>query len=248
MVNADELNPRAAIDRFFNKKLSGTQLLRCLAIYRGWLVPARLENLVPVYSDFDLGNNLIHYFLFTDKDAYLRCRDKMGIEVVGDFYVGNVSGHSALDGIKEHIDVVNINPYSPQEVHYTKEQIPRLRTWARTVKTEMALESANSSMRGYSTIRNFDRYFFIMEDEQYVTLAPDGRGRKLAAIFTAEDTLDLFLERNPKPNRRPVPINGESLFVAIQKMPLDGMVFNCSGPVKPRLFPLSFASEILEKG
>jgi len=87
-----------------------------------------------------------------------------------------------------------------------------------------------------------------MEDEQYVALAPDGRGRKIAAIFTAEDALDQFLENHPKPNRRPVPIAGEALFIAIRKMPLDGMVFNCSGPVKPRLFPLSFAAEILNNG
>ena len=248
MINADGLNPRAAIDRFFNTKLTATQLLRSLAVYRGWQVPARLENLVPVFTDFDLGNGAKHFFLFSDKDAYLECRNKIGIDILGDYYVGNVAGHSAFDAIKDDVDVVNINPYSPQEVHYTREQIERLKAWARIVKTEMALESAHSSMRGYAAIRSFSDYYFVMEDEQYVALAPDGRGRKLAAIFTADDALDSFLERNPKPNRRPVPIGGEALFGAIRKMPLDGFVFNCSGPMKPAMFPLSFAAEILEKG
>jgi hypothetical protein len=26
------------------------------------------------------------------------------------------------------------------------------------------------------------------------------------------------------------------------------MVFNCSGPVRPSVFPLSFADEVIEKG
>ncbi|MEI6231676.1 MAG: hypothetical protein WCT04_01385 [Planctomycetota bacterium] len=248
MVNADELIPRAAIDRFFSKKLTGTQLLRSLAVYRGWQVPARLENMVPVYTEFDLGNNVTHFFLFSDKDAYLECKKNIGGDILGDYFVGNVSGYSAFDTIKDTVDIVNINPYSPQEIHYTREQLHRLKTWAGIVKTEMALETVHSSMRGYATLRNFDKYWFIMEDEQFVVLAPDGRGRKLAALFTAEDALDLFMERNPKPNRRAIPISGEALFKAIRKMPLEGMVFNCCGPTKPRFFPLAFAAEISDKG
>ena len=248
MINAEELNPRTAIDRFFNKKLTGTQLLRSLAVYRGCLVPARLENLVPIYSEFDLGHGLIHYFLFSDKDAYLECCNKIGTEIVGSYYVGNVAGYSAFDAIKETVNVVNVNPYSAQEIHYAAEQISRLKSWARIVKTELAFETVHNSMRGYSTIRNFDRYWFVMEDEQYVALAPDGRGRKLAALFTSEDALDLFLAQYPKPNRRPVPIAGEALFTAIRKMPLEGMVFNCCGPMKPKPFPLKFAGDIIDNG
>lgn len=245
---SDEHNLRTAIDSYFNKKLTGTQLLRTFAVYRGWHVPARLESLVPVFSDYDLGDGKRHYFLFSDKDAYLACRKKIGIEIMGDYYVGNVSGPSAIDAIKDTVDIVNINPYSAQEVHYKKEQIAELKTWSRIVKTEMALESANSSIRGYQTIRTFNNYYFIMEDEKFVALVPDRRGRKLAALFTANDALELFLERNTKPNQRAIPIGGEALFSALRKMPLDGMVFNCSGPVRPRVFPLSFATEVLEKG
>ena len=247
-TTSDELNLRKAIDRFFNKKLTGTQLLRTFAVYRGWQVPARLDSLVPEFSVFDLGNGAKHYFLFSDKGAYLECRNKIGIHVMGDYYVGNVSGPSAIDAIKDTVDVVNINPYCAQEVHYIKEQIAQLKTWSRIVKTELALETANSSIRGYQTIRTFDTYYFIMEDEKYVTLAPDPSGRKLAAIFTASDALDIFLGGNQKPSQRPIPIGGEALFSALRKMPLDGIVFNCSGPVRPRVFPLSFATEILEKG
>ena len=244
-MNAEALNPRAAIDQFFKKKLTGTQLMRAMASYRGWQVPARLEGLVPVFTDFDLGRGSVHFFLFTDKDSYLECRNKLGIDVIGEYFIGNVAGFNAFEAIGEAVTVLNVNPYSYQEIHYTKEQLPRLKTWAQIVKTERALETASSARTGFDTIKAFSSYYFIMEEEQYIALAPDGRGRKLAALFTSDDTLDLFLERNGKPNMRPVPIGGEALFSAIRRMPLDGMVFNCSGPVTPRAFPLSFSDDVL---
>ena len=111
----------------------------------------------------------------------------------------------------------------------------------------MALDAAQmeNDKSGYDAIRSFNGYYFIMEDEQFIALVPDGRGRKYAALFTSDDALDLFLERNGKPNMKPVPIGGATLFDAIRKMPLDGIVFNCSGPTRPRAFPLSFADEVL---
>ncbi len=244
-MNAEAFNPRTAIDQFFKKKLTGTQLMRCMACYRGWQVPARLEGLVPVFTDFDLGAGSVHFFIFTDKDAYLECRNKLGIDVVGEYFIGNVAGFNAFDAIADAVTVLNVNPYSFQEIHYTKEQLPRLKSWAKIVKTERALDAASSARTGYEAIKSFDSYYFIMEDEQYISLAPDGRGRKLAALFTADDALDLFIERNGKPTMRAVPIGGEALFSAIRRMPLDGMVFNCSGPITPRAFPLTFADDVL---
>ena len=43
-------------------------------------------------------------------------------------------------------------------------------------------------------------------------------------------------------------IDGDKLFNALRKMPIDGIVFNCSGPIKPKAFPLGFCDEVLSKG
>jgi hypothetical protein len=240
-------NPRAAIAEFLGKKLTGTQLLRGLATFRGWEVPARLESMVPVFAIFDRGEDR-HFFMFSDKQAYLDCRAKIGIEAMGEYFISNLRGHSVFAALDDSVTVVNINPHCAQEIHYKKDQIPRLRSWARIIKTELALDSVEAKKTGYDAIRSFNEYYFIMEESQFIALAPDGRGRKLAALFTADDALDIFMERNGKPAMKPVPINGEKLFGALKKMPLDGMVFNCSGPVTPQAFPLSFADEVLANG
>ena len=147
------------------------------------------------------------------------------------------------------IDVVNINPFCPEEVHYGREQIPQMRAWAQVIKVEQALETMGTRRPDFATVKSFSEYYFVMEQSQYITLAPDGRGRKLAALFTAEDALENFLERNAsREGLKAVPINGEKLFNAIRLMPLEGLVFNCSGPAKPRAFPMAFCDEVLNKG
>src|ERR1043165_3670660 len=118
---ADEPNPRKAIDQFLSNKLTGTSLLRSLSSYKGWRVPARLEGLVPVFNTFDLGHGAIHFFAFSDKDAYLQCRHQIGVAIMGEYYIDHVAGHSAFGSIDGSVSVVNLNPYSPQERRVGKE-------------------------------------------------------------------------------------------------------------------------------
>ena len=244
-----EADPRQAVALYLKDKLSGTQLLRCLAAYPHWRVPARLEGLVPVFGNYDLGTGERNFLMFSDPQAYMACKERLGGEVLGEYFIDRVSGVKALSALGEEIAVVNINPFSPEEIHYSQEQIPRLRAWAQIVKVEHALETMGTKRPDFATIKAFAEYFFIMEETQYIALAPDGRGRKLAALFTAEDALENFLERNAsRTGLKPVPINGEKLFSAIRRMPLEGLVFNCSGPAKPRAFPLAFCDEVLERG
>ena len=61
-------DPRAAIDQFLAHKLTGTQLLRGFASYRGWLVPARLAGMEPTYLNFQLDGDS-HFFMFTGPTA-----------------------------------------------------------------------------------------------------------------------------------------------------------------------------------
>lgn len=82
-------------------------------------------------------------------------------------------------------------------------------------------------------------------------LAPDEKGRKLAAIFTSEDTIAGFL---PQVRAAAAPeqvveriFSGEDLFSSLVSMPIDGMVFNCGGgPVDPVAFAKGFAQIVSE--
>jgi hypothetical protein len=43
-------------------------------------------------------------------------------------------------------------------------------------------------------------------------------------------------------------LDGHELFGQIAEMGLDGIVFNCAGPTRPRAFAAAFASLILAAG
>jgi len=242
-------DPRVAVGLFLNKKVSGSQLLRCLASHTLWRVPARLEGLVPIFQEYELSPGELHFLMFSDPEAYLRCRDHLGIEALGEYFIDRVPGSRAFSSITEEVSVVNINPFNPEEIHYTKQQIPRLRAWAQIIKVEQALETISGQRPDYAVLKSFPEYYFVMEDTQFIALAPDTRGRKLAALFTADDALEIFLdEHRDRGELKPIPIDGEKLFSAVKRMPLDGLVFNCCGPIRPRAFPLTFCDEILNKG
>ena len=61
-------DPRVAVGLYLNKKLSGIQLLRCLASHTLWRIPARLEGLVPIYHDYELSPGERHFLMFGSGD------------------------------------------------------------------------------------------------------------------------------------------------------------------------------------
>jgi hypothetical protein len=105
-----------------------------------------------------------------------------------------------------------------------------------------------------SRVRNYEHYLLPVFDfgpEGYaLALAPDNQGRALAAIFTAEDGFEAFVQALAETadigRLRSVEIPGPVLFAQLAQMSLDGLVFNCSGPVPPVAFALPFAQVMLE--
>jgi hypothetical protein len=84
-----------------------------------------------------------------------------------------------------------------------------------------------------------------MDDNQLV-MAPDQKGRTLAAIFTAEDACAAFLEETSQTHLQSLTYSGKNLFEILGKMDLTGMVFNCSGPITPVAFAAAFSQIVLE--
>jgi hypothetical protein len=98
------------------------------------------------------------------------------------------------------------------------------------INVERAIDTVLASNSGFETIKSFGRFYFGFEssgDNKFLALAPDNKGRKLAAIFTAEDAANAFLAEHAAGNVELVAMNGETLFKSLKTMPLDGMVFNC---------------------
>src|SRR5215831_3182949 len=95
-------DPRQAIDRFFQHQLTGTQLLRGLASYRGWIVPANLNAQTggePTFIIFNYGEGDRHFFMFSDRQAYTDCRARLGAEALGQYTIDNLYGYNAWENV-----------------------------------------------------------------------------------------------------------------------------------------------------
>ena len=77
----------------------------------------------------------------------------------------------------------------------------------------------------------------LIEDENgvlHIALVPDNQNRSLAAVFTAPDCLQAFQEASQgKLGELKIDeVQGAKLFSDLNLLPLDGLVFNCYGPVQ----------------
>ncbi len=260
---ADTLNPRIAIDMFFQHQLTGAQLVRELASHRGWIVPAFFDSSSPngeqsldatggslSFIKILIGGSEPHFFMFSDKQAYADCAAHIGLTAMGTHTIENIFGYNAWDAVDDDVQFVNINPFSPSEIHYNREQISMLREWGGILKVEQAIDHVLADQTGYDIIKAFPAYYvgLVREDNDLrISLAPDQRGRALAALFTSDDAAEAYMEKYGEDVELRI-FDGPSLFEGLSHMEIDGLVFNCCGPIQPRAFALQFAVEVMSRG
>ena len=83
-------------------------------------------------------------------------------------------------------------------------------------------------------LRDFSDYFVVQQGSM-LALAPDSNSRRLAAAFTAQDALQLFVASSAASDTELVAarLTGVELFGKLAEADLDGVVFNPAGPVQP---------------
>ena len=248
-MNQPGYDPRQGIELFLERKLTGHQLLRCLASYERWVVPADFGNGQPSFLEFG-SDGFTHFYMFSDVIAFEQAFNSEG-SAIGEHYL-ELTGDSVWLSFNDSVDDVNINPYSEHPIHYKKDQFATLRRWGRIIRVERVLENVLTKNTGYEILREFDSYQIVTRTDQFghnLMMAPDSKGRKLAALFTAEDALGAYLEEMQENGWRdlePLMMSGNRMFDLLLKSPLDGFVFNCCGPVPARAFALAFAQFVVE--
>jgi hypothetical protein len=240
---------REAIQQTLDSKLSRPALLRQLISHDDWRVPVYVgDDGTSHYLYVKNSDGERFQFLFTDDPAY-----QAGLAAVGEGLLGSrcmtIKGVDLFSDLSDDADVISINWGSPPEIFFKRDQIPSLRDWAQAVKLERTLATPTPDLK---LLKRYQRYYIVLQkvEEGYaLTLAPDKHGRKLAAVFTAEDTLQAFLDDARKgewgfePITRTIP--GEHLFDDLREMPLDGIAFNSSGPIRPRMFTPALAVAVM---
>ncbi|HEY6329817.1 MAG TPA: hypothetical protein VI756_10800 [Blastocatellia bacterium] len=257
------LNPRVAIERWRNKEIDGTALLRRLVSYDKWMVPvseaAAGEMLAQGAASRVIFNKdpqgVSRLFIFSDAEAYRRFREAAGTTQEQHFLT--TKGTWVFRVPSDAIDFLAIDTASPHEIAYGKELFPRLKEMADAVEVEEALlelrTSDNPRQGLLALVRDYPAYSIAMQKTDQATrlgMAPDSKGRALAAVFTHDDGFDAYYEdgKRLQPEGELLQMNlaGPALFEHLSRMQFDGIVFNCNGPAQPIAFALQFAEVALK--
>ena len=105
---------------------------------------------------------------------------------------------------------------------------------------EMPLKEPCARLRDYCD-------YFVVQQGSMLALAPDSSSRRLAAAFTAEDALQLFVASSAASGAELVAIRltGVELFGKLADVDLDGVVFNPAGPIQPVPLLKAVAAHVL---
>ena len=241
---------RDALQQALNGSSAGPALLRRLVSHDEWRMPINVDAGGKSHIIYVKDTNGQRFqLLYSDERGY---RD--GVAAIGQALLGErvltTNGRALFADIGEDADILSINWGSPPEVFFRKPQFAGLRRWARAVAVERSLASPRPDL---SLLKHFDEYYIVLqkiEGGYGLTLAPDGHNRKIATVFTAEDNAEAFVrdqragQMGFEPVTRTIP--GQHLFEDLKDLPLDGIVFNYSGPVPRRMFIAQLAGAVMD--
>lgn len=222
-------------------------LLRALATHDQWLLPRTPTGSFAAREDDD-GRPFLTMFHSAEAEAEYSVNTGHGIA-----HRGVMAGYAAFIGLLDQVQGVDIDPNTPLAMHFKADQLDALRHWGRTIQVEKALTKPGE-VEGdpLVLIRNFRGYRVVVADRgegEEVALAPDTRGRRLMAVFTALDAVELYAAKNPHrvgSSWRVLTFSGEKLFSTLKEREHDGIVFNCNGPEGTiAAFQRAFATEVL---
>ena len=232
----------AIINAYLNERLSYRELLRKLIDSEEWFIPAA-EHEGTLQPNLVRHNNALFLSAYTAKEtipAELTTIQKDGIWL--------------FSNLKEPISSLVVDPQSPHALQFPSTRFASLQKWAKAIEIEKVLEKENFNTQDFETLLLYPGFCVpIVQSESgktHITLAPDSKGRKLAAIFTAEDCLSAFMQHVGDSLGDKIIVDesqGAELFHYLCTLPLEGLVFNCYGPATPKALNISILEELLRR-
>ncbi|MGC6493883.1 MAG: hypothetical protein ACON5B_13690 [Myxococcota bacterium] len=142
---------------------------------------------------------------------------------------------------REGQDPMNLGP----------EDLVRATIMADGMTIDDVLLGRSNAADGFTKMRTFQHFKVPGREHEGrfgLMMAPDAKGRKLAAIFTTEDAAQAFVTAvESELSMTPVmkTMDGHALFSMLAGVQLDGLVFNCKGPDAPKAVAPQFAAVVL---
>lgn len=240
-----------AVAAFKAGDISDANLYRTIMAWPAWIVPTTdagpgHPGLPIVVLTDHRGWKVME--LFSDQAALDTFRERVDDEPPGE--VVRLAGFHVFSTLAdEAVQRINLDLHSPHATHFFEQQIPLLRAWADVVAVELALTVPERIGDPFATLRRFDGYNVLMRQgaaEKGLVMAPDTHDRTMAAVFTADDTVDEFIGAVGDELDGELSIermDGETLFGLLDRLPLDGIVFNPLG----HLPPVALAPTVIER-
>jgi hypothetical protein len=244
------------------QKLKGSGLLRAVVSHSTWTVPISDNAAAHVVADGSLPAVQIHahsdgqkwLLIFSSSqtwDVYAKANS-----IPAGQHTLTTTGTWIFQNDFSDLDRIWIDPFNPDDIFYERSQFGLLREMAEAVQVEEALlglRQGNAPPNALQHVRAFKNYYLIVklaDGKTALVIAPDSKGRKLAAVFTTTEALEIFMQEIKEAfgavELRLLHYDGIHLFQMIQGMSMDGFVFNCSGPATPVAFALKAATVFLE--
>ena len=243
------VNPRDGIRDYNKGAIDAVALLRILVSHQDWCIPGRHEgeDIAPLIA---VAGDERWLQIFSDTDAYEAYLAHVGDQPNSEYLI--MPGSAVFASLGNNLSGVNINPESEHSVHYGESQFEQLRRRGLAVEVERILAGESAYTKPFHLLRAFDGYRLIFANDETdghrIALVPDLQGRPLLAVFTADDAVRAFIDdaeqilgSEPMVSR----IDGVSLFTEVQKLPVSGIVFNCSGPGPAQAVESDFAEIVL---
>lgn len=228
------------IQKFHQKEVLFRPLVRQLIDHSAWILPSHNKEHPSLWRS----PNGIWLSAFTSMETFKQQASE------SDFITQQ--GMSLFANLNTPIDAIVIDPGTPYALQFTQKMFPTLKRWSAAINVERILENPQNRSEAATILRDYEGFYIpvIKSDsgKAHLALAPDKQGRKLAAVFTAEDTLQRFLDIAQQALGDDLiidMISGRKLFSTLYELPLDGVVFNCNGPVKPQALRMQFINYLM---
>jgi len=243
------VHPKDAIRAHQEGNLPAPGLMRALASWDRWRVPAIMGTAGPAprVTATDDGPWLA---ACSDADAYGMLEKGVGGPL--DLYL-ELRGHDLMGDLSQELAGFDVDPFTEHAIHWRREQLPTVREMARAAEVERILRGEDLPA-SLERLYDYKSYRVVVragdEGQAQWMMAPDTEDRLLLAVFTAEDTVQAFLEAEVFP-RKIVPVvitlDGRSLFERIRAMWLHGICFNPRGPVPAKALSAQLAQVVLDR-
>jgi len=223
------------LQAFHQQQLDFYGLLRQFLSNEEWCIPCKDNQ--PLLLKKDAETFLL---LFSSQELFEKHN---GTDLPSFYKTGDWIAHN----LSSDITAVIIDPNEAHATLLPNQYFPLLHKLSKSIAIEHLLEGNHTQQNAIEMLKNFEHYLVpIIQDSTgltHITLAPDTQGRQLAAVFTAEDCLQAFVTASQNllgDDLKVDEISGNQLFSNLKQLSIEGVVFNCNGPILPRALSKDF--------